>query len=234
MVFKNLFKKKSKQDSKDMPEIPQGLDMPPPVMPIEKHEMADIPVPPTGIDSGDIPDLPPFPPLTPHDSPPEHPLGKMPPKMPMHEEDHDLPPMPDVPPPMHEDKHPPEEHEVKLPEDKHEGHDMEEHDMPPILPHKPMQHPEPKKEESKHEEKAPERIMDTTNPLFVVVQDYAHALDTIAAAKYNVKECEDALSKISDLNKQELSQLSLWKSDFDTSLKGFSQVDNILFKRYRR
>jgi len=210
----------------DLPAFPplQGDnihgDMPPGLPP-----MPDLPpLPGTQPDTGTVPAFPQDkPPVL--DAPPAHGIRPTP-ESSFHEEpapeavmqavpeappSEEVPEMPDIPP-MPEMSHMPEapvqEEEAQAPAVKQEV-----------------------KQQAAEEAPAPERIVDISKPLFIKVHDYAHVIDTITAVKSNIKECNDALSKISEISKQESVSLSAWKVSIETAQKSLMHADAILFKK---
>lgn len=75
------------------------------------------------------------------------------------------------------------------------------------------------------------RIMDTTQPIFIKLDDYAYVLESIDSMKGNAKECSDILTRCTELNKEQTTHLASWKSSVESAQKSFMHADSILFKK---
>ena len=234
------------------PDIPD-FSMPPPVGGAEHPDLP--PFPPLEEEKEkplprEAPHLPPLP-EAPHipEPPGEVPIP------PHHEKPAPKPPHSDMIPPIpelpgevmhpHHEKPAPGPH----PASSHHAHIPPVPEPPIIHPHEekelpkdmfkdvPDIHlPEYKEEEKPHEHlpeprKPVERKVDTSRPLFINVEDYIGVISNANTIKSNLKECDDAVTKLLELNRNEEMNFNKWKRAVESSQRGLMHMDTVLFKK---
>ncbi|MEK6952979.1 MAG: hypothetical protein AABX29_08250 [Nanoarchaeota archaeon] len=130
-----------------------------------------------------------------------------------------LPPLPKLPPPIAEPvyEEPEQEPEYRAPE-------LEEFQLPVRRSLKPMLG-EPINRESFFREPS-----NDSKPIFVKLEKYKSAINTISELKKKIKEAEDLLSEIEQIKSQEDREISNWQKQVSDIKAKLLEIDRNLFE----
>ncbi|MDP2749912.1 MAG: hypothetical protein Q8O89_03715 [Nanoarchaeota archaeon] len=72
--------------------------------------------------------------------------------------------------------------------------------------------------------------MKETAPIFVKIEEYKDALETVNAIKLKLTEARDILTELSALKAEEDSEIESWKAEMEDVEKRMSYIDSTLFE----
>ena len=70
--------------------------------------------------------------------------------------------------------------------------------------------------------------MDENAPVFVKVEDYKDLLDILSLTKERLKQAQDLLERIKQLDKEEEAELETWTKDIDDAKELVANLDKTL------